>query len=188
MATLRVGIGYDVHPLVEGRTLVLGGVELSFERGLAGHSDGDALCHAIIDALLGAASAGDIGARFPPGDDRFRGACSLELLAQTWSSLRSQGWRLVNVDATVVAEQPRLAPAILSMRRRLADALQTELARVSVKATTTDGLGAIGRGEGIAVQAVAMIEKAAAEQPSALGSQRAAGAPEQGGAAPVLES
>lgn len=157
MAQHRIGIGYDVHPFSEGRRLVLGGVVLEHPLGLAGHSDGDALCHAIIDALLGAAAEGDIGTWFPSSDERYRGASSLELLQQVRVALASQGWRIGNVDATVIAQQPRLAPAVPEMRQRLAQALAVSVERVSVKATTTDRLGALGRAEGLAAQAVALL-------------------------------
>lgn len=159
MAAFRVGIGFDVHPFSDGRPLVLGGVSVKHPRGLAGHSDGDALCHAVIDALLGAAAAGDIGGWFPSHDDRYLAASSLDLLTQVRSKLEEHGWRVVNVDATVIAQEPRLAPIVLDIRARLASALLVDVERVSVKATTTDGLGAIGRGEGLAAQVVVLIEE-----------------------------
>ncbi|MBI4491189.1 MAG: 2-C-methyl-D-erythritol 2,4-cyclodiphosphate synthase [Chloroflexi bacterium] len=165
MSQLRVGIGYDVHPFGEGRPLVLGGVALDYPQGLAGHSDGDALCHAIIDALLGAAAAGDIGGWFPSSEERYRGASSLELLARVRAALAERGWRVGNVDATVIAEQPRLAPGVPEMRQHLARALDVEVECVSVKATTTDRLGALGRGEGLAAQAVALLMKSSAASP-----------------------
>ena len=157
---MRVGTGYDVHPFAEGRKLVLGGVLFDGETGLAGHSDGDALSHAIVDALLGAAALGDIGMHFSSGDPRLQGADSIDLLKQVVKLIAAAGLVIVNVDATVIAEQPRVAPHVVEMRRRLAGALGVQTSQVSVKATTTDGLGAIGRGEGIAVQAIALLEEA----------------------------
>lgn len=157
---LRVGTGYDLHPLVPGRRLVLGGVEIPHERGLAGHSDADAVAHAVIDALLGAAGAGDIGSWFPPGDPASAGADSLMLLARVVAALRADGWTVSNVDVTVVAQEPRLAPHVPAMRTRLAAALGIDRSQVSVKPKTADRLGALGRGEGIAAQAVALLERA----------------------------
>jgi 2-C-methyl-D-erythritol 2,4-cyclodiphosphate synthase len=157
---LRVGTGYDLHPLVPGRRLVLGGVEIPHERGLAGHSDADAVAHAVIDALLGAAGAGDIGSWFPPGDPASAGADSLMLLARVVAALRADGWTVGNVDVTVVAQEPRLAPHVPAMRARLAAALGIDRSQVSVKPKTADRLGALGRGEGIAAQAVALLERA----------------------------
>lgn len=156
----RVGIGYDVHPFEEGRRLILGGVTFEGETGLAGHSDGDCAVHAVIDALLGAAGLGDIGQHFPSTDERWRGADSIEMLRHVTGLLEKAGYRVGNVDMTVVAQRPRIAPRAAAMRQRLAHALGVEEVRVSVKATTTDGLGAIGRGEGIAAMAVALIEEA----------------------------
>ena len=157
--TTRSGIGFDVHPLVEGRALVLGGVDIPFERGLAGHSDGDALTHAVIDAMLGAAALGDIGTHFPPSDERYRGIASVDLLAQTLMLLEDNRWRVTFVDATILAERPILKPYMSSIRQSLARALRLATDSVSVKATTTDGLGAIGRGEGIGSLAIATIER-----------------------------
>ncbi len=156
---MRVGIGYDVHPLVPGRPLVLGGVTVPYPQGLQGHSDGDALTHALVDALLGAAALGDIGQHFPSSDPRYRGISSLRLLDETRGLLEARRWRVTGVDATIVAERPLLSPFIPTMRQRLAETLQLPLDRVSVKATTTNGLGFIGRGEGIAAQAVATLEE-----------------------------
>ena len=156
---MRIGHGYDVHPFEAGRPLILGGVGVESERGLAGHSDGDAAVHAIIDALLGAAALGDIGTHFPSNDEHWRNANSLDLLKQTVILVASAGYALVNVDATIVAQAPRIAPRIADMRAVLARALGAEVGAVSIKATTTDGLGAIGREEGIAVYAVALIEE-----------------------------
>lgn len=154
---LRIGQGYDVHPLVTGRRLVLGGVEIAHEHGLDGHSDADALLHAIMDALLGAAGLGDIGAHFPPSDERWRDASSLDLLARVAALLREEGWRAVNVDATVIAERPRIAPHVPAMRAHIAAALGLEEQTVGVKATTNEGLGFVGREEGIAALAVALV-------------------------------
>ena len=158
--TSRSGIGIDVHPLVEGRALVLGGVGIPFHQGLAGHSDGDVLIHAVIDALLGGAGMGDIGTHFPPGDDRYEGIASTELLRQTMGLLAGRRWRVRYVDATILAERPRLSPFIDDIKRAMSSALQLEADCVNVKATTTDGLGFTGRGEGIAALAVATVEKA----------------------------
>jgi 2-C-methyl-D-erythritol 2,4-cyclodiphosphate synthase len=159
MTRRRVGIGYDVHPLGEGRRLVLGGVEIPHERGLLGHSDGDALTHAIMDALIGAAGQGDIGQWFPPTDERYRGAYSVDLLRRVRASLGAEGWSVENVDATVVAQCPRLAPYVEAMRRVLADALAVPVEAVNVKATTPEGLGALGRQEGIAALATALLAR-----------------------------
>jgi 2-C-methyl-D-erythritol 2,4-cyclodiphosphate synthase len=155
---MRSGIGYDVHALQAGRALILGGVRIPHDLGLAGHSDGDALTHAIIDALLGAAALGDIGAHFPPDDPEYRNANSLDLLKRVVALVVSSGYRVVNVDATVVAQAPKLAPHVEAMRSALAAALGIDLGAVSVKATTTDGLGALGRREGIAALATALLD------------------------------
>lgn len=156
-ADLRIGFGYDVHRLVPGRDLILGGVKIDYELGLLGHSDADVLLHAIGDALLGAAALGDLGTHFPDTDEAFRGISSLALLQQIRSKLEEQHLVPVSVDATVVAERPKLAPYILAMRQKIAGVLQIDLDRVSVKATTTEGLGFAGRGEGIAAYAVALV-------------------------------
>jgi 2-C-methyl-D-erythritol 2,4-cyclodiphosphate synthase len=156
--TARVGIGYDIHRLVAGRPLVLGGVRFESARGLLGHSDADVLCHAIGDALLGALGLGDLGQHFPPGEARWKDASSLDLLRHVRGLVAQRGGRIVNVDATVVAEEPKLAPARAEMCARLAEALGIEASRVSVKATTNEGIGTIGRGEGIAAWAAAMVE------------------------------
>ena len=153
----RVGIGLDVHALATGRRLVLGGVEIPHDAGLAGHSDGDALVHAIVDALLGAASRGDIGQWFPSSDQRWAGADSLDLLRAVVEALRDEAWQIGNVDATVIAQQPRIGPHIPAMRERLAAVLGLPIDAVSLKATTTDHLGALGRAEGIGAQAVALL-------------------------------
>lgn len=156
---MRVGHGYDVHRLVEGRRLILGGVEIPWEKGLLGHSDADVLTHALMDALLGAAALGDIGHLFPDKDPAYEGADSVELLRQVMRVLDEQGWRLGNADVTVIAQRPKLAPHIPEMRRVLAGAMDTEPERVSVKATTEEGLGFSGEGLGIAAHAVVLIEE-----------------------------
>ena len=154
----RVGIGVDAHAFDVATPLVLGGVTLTHARGLAGHSDGDVLAHALIDALLGAAGLGDIGSLFPSGEERFRGASSLDLLRDAYSQVREAGWRLVNADCVLVGEEPKIAPYREEMRRRLGDALGD--GEVNVRATTTDHLGFTGRGEGLAAHAVALLERA----------------------------
>lgn len=155
----RVGIGYDVHRLVEGRALVLGGVRIDSEKGLAGHSDADVLLHAVIDALLGAAGMGDIGTHFPPEDPAYKDISSLVLLEKTSDKLKKEGFSVTNVDATVVCEAPRLKGFIQVMRENIARALGCDVGRINVKATTTEGLGFTGRGEGIAAYGVALVEK-----------------------------
>ena len=159
MTKLRVGHGYDVHRLVEGRALILGGVTVPFDRGLLGHSDADVLTHAVMDALLGAAALGDIGKLFPDSDAAYAGADSIALLERVTALLREHGWQVGNVDATVVAQAPRLAPYIPDMRRRLAEAMGLDVDCVSVKATTEEKLGFTGSGEGMAAHAVALIER-----------------------------
>jgi 2-C-methyl-D-erythritol 2,4-cyclodiphosphate synthase len=156
-AVLRVGSGVDVHAFAEGTPLWLGGIHIPHARGLAGHSDGDAAIHALIDALLGAAGRGDIGEWFPPTDARWRGARSLDLLRLVWTTLYADGWRLDNADLTLVASEPRLAPFRYPMRQALSDALGCSVAQVSLKATTTDGLGALGRAEGILALATVLL-------------------------------
>ncbi len=153
----RVGIGVDAHAFEEGVPLVLGGVAIDHPRGLAGHSDGDVLAHALIDALLGAAGLGDIGSLFPSGDERFRGADSLELLREAYRRVRDEGWLLVNADCVLIAEEPRISELRDEMRRRLSEAVDG--GEVNVRATTTDGLGFTGRGEGLAAHAVALLER-----------------------------
>ena len=155
---MRIGHGYDVHRLVEGRKLILGGVEIPFEKGLDGHSDADVLTHAVMDALLGAAAMGDIGKLFPDTDDRYLGADSIALLREVDRRLTETGYRLGNLDVTVIAQRPKLAPYINQMRQNLAAALRTELQNVSVKATTEEHLGFTGSGEGIAAHAVCLLE------------------------------
>ena len=155
---MRIGHGYDVHRLVEGRSLILGGVRIPFEKGLDGHSDADVLTHAVMDALLGAAAMGDIGKLFPDTDDRYLGADSIALLREVDRRLTEAGYRLGNLDVTVIAQRPKLAPCINQMRQNLAAALHTELQNVSVKATTEEHLGFTGSGEGIAAHAVCLLE------------------------------
>lgn len=160
---MRVGLGYDVHRLVEGRPLKLGGVEIPFERGLLGHSDADVLTHACCDALLGAVAAGDLGQHFPGTDLQWQGVSSLRLLERVAAIVADRGYAVSNVDATVIAERPTLAPYVAAMRARLAGALGVPVEVVSVKATTSDRLGTIGRGEGIAACAVAAVVPREAE-------------------------
>jgi 2-C-methyl-D-erythritol 2,4-cyclodiphosphate synthase len=153
----RVGIGVDAHALVDGVPLVLGGVEIPSPRGLAGHSDGDVITHALIDAILGAAGLDDIGAMFPSGDPRWAGASSIDLLARAYGGVQALGLQLVNADCVLIGEEPRLAPYREQMRERIAGALGVDEQYVAVRATTTDGLGFTGRGEGLAAQAVALL-------------------------------
>ena len=161
MTGLRIGTGYDVHRLAEGRKLILGGVEIPFGRGAVAHSDGDVLLHAVCDALLGALALGDIGQHFPPTDPAYAGISSLLLLERTVRLAASRGYRIVNLDATVIAQSPKLAPYIRAMRETTARALGIPVDCVSVKATTTEGLGFEGEGAGIAAQAVTMLVKGA---------------------------
>ena len=156
---MRVGIGYDMHPLAEGRKLVLGGVVVPHTHGLDGHSDADVLTHAIIDALLGAAGLGDLGQHFPPSDTSLRGISSLVLLQRTLTLVQNAGLRLDNVDATIIAERPRLSPFRDQMRQTLAETLGAPLTRINIKFTTTNGLGLFVGGEGIAAQAIAALEE-----------------------------
>jgi len=155
---MRAGIGYDTHPLVPGRKLVLGGIEIPFDKGLSGWSDADALTHAIIDALLGAAALGDIGRHFPPGDTQYQGISSLVLLERIKEKLAENGWQVVNIDATILAESPKMRDYIDPMRQQLSRTLGISTGQVSVKASTANGLGSIGRGEGIAAYAIALVE------------------------------
>ena len=161
---LRIGIGYDVHPFAAGRPLVLGGVVVPHDRGLAGHSDADAIAHAVADAMLGALALGDLGTHFPDDDPAWRNANSLDLLARVRALVADKGFAVGNVDATVVAERPRLAPHVEAMRDALATALGTERASVSIKATRHEGLGAFGRGEGLAAMAVVLLHPDPAEK------------------------
>lgn len=156
---MRIGQGYDVHRLVSNRKLILGGVEIPFEKGLDGHSDADVLVHAVMDAMLGALALGDIGKLFPDNDERYLGADSIGLLKTVRTVLEEHGWKLSNLDATVIAQRPKLAPYIDTMRKRIADALETDAENVSVKATTEERLGFTGSGEGIAAHAVCLIER-----------------------------
>lgn len=155
---MRIGIGYDVHPLVPGRKLVLGGIDIPFDKGLSGWSDADALTHAVIDALLGAAALGDIGSHFPPGEPEYKDISSQVLLERVVRKLTAGGWRVVNIDATLIAEEPKLGGYINDMRQKLSEAMGISTGQVSVKASSNNGLGFIGGGEGIAACAVAMIE------------------------------
>ena len=159
MTDLRVGIGVDAHALEEGVPLVLGGVSIDYPRGLAGHSDGDVVAHALIDAILGAANLGDIGSLFPRETSRYRGASSLDLLREAYREVREAGWELVNADCVLIGEEPRIGDVRDEMCQRLATALGVEPSRVSVRATTTDRLGFTGRGEGLAAQAVALLAR-----------------------------
>lgn len=157
---MRVGIGYDVHRLVEGRSLILGGVEIPYEKGLLGHSDADVLLHAIMDALLGAAALGDIGMHFPDTKEEYRGISSLKLLRKTGEMLEKQLYLIENIDATIIAQQPKMAPYIPQMKKNVADALCLGLGQVNIKATTEERLGFTGRGEGISAQAICSIRLA----------------------------
>jgi 2-C-methyl-D-erythritol 2,4-cyclodiphosphate synthase len=159
MSDYRVGIGVDAHAFEAGVPLVLGGVRVESLRGLAGHSDGDVIAHALIDAILGAAGLDDIGAMFPSGDPRWEGASSLDLLARAYEGARAVGFEFVNADVVLIGEEPRLAPHREAMRAALAGALGVETVRVAVRATTTDGLGFTGRGEGLAATAVALLKR-----------------------------
>jgi 2-C-methyl-D-erythritol 2,4-cyclodiphosphate synthase len=159
ISTLRVGIGNDIHKLVEGRKLILGGVEIPFEKGLLGHSDADSLSHAITDALLGAAGLGDLGTHFSDRDPNWKGADSLMFLRKTLELLGDDGWSVVNIDATIMAEKPKMMPFIPEMRQKLSEVLKINQSQINIKAKTNEGLDAIGRGEAIAAQAIAMITR-----------------------------
>ncbi|WP_432667362.1 2-C-methyl-D-erythritol 2,4-cyclodiphosphate synthase [Wukongibacter baidiensis] len=156
---MRVGIGYDVHKLVEDRKLIIGGVDIPYEKGLLGHSDADVLLHAIKDAMLGAVALGDIGKHFPDSDERYKGASSIKLLIEVNSKLKEKGYKVNNIDAVIIAQRPKMAPHIQSMRANIADALNINIDGVNVKATTTEGLGFTGTGEGIASQAIVSVDK-----------------------------
>ena len=156
---MRIGQGYDVHRLTEGRKLILGGVEIPYEKGLLGHSDADVLVHAVMDALLGAAALGDIGRHFPDNSDDFKNISSLILLDKVFHLLKDKGYTTINIDATVIAQRPKLASHIEDMRKNIANALQCDVDQINIKATTEEGLGFTGTGEGIAAQAVCLIEK-----------------------------
>lgn len=155
---MRVGIGYDVHKLVEERKLILGGVEIPYEKGLLGHSDADCLVHAIMDALLGAASLGDIGQYFPDTDEKYSGADSMKLLAEVHKMLDKRSYIIGNVDATIIAQKPKMAPHLPEMKENIADVLEIDSGRINIKATTEEGLGFTGNGEGIACQAIVLLE------------------------------
>ena len=156
---IRVGLGYDIHRLREGRRLILGGVEIPFNRGLDGHSDADVVSHALMDGLLGAAGLDDIGHHFPPSDPAYRGVSSLHLLSRVQAKVTAAGYAIGNVDVMIVAEEPRLGSYLPDMRRQLATTLQVHRDRIGIKATTNEGLGAEGRGEGISAQAVVLLER-----------------------------
>ncbi len=155
---MRVGMGYDVHRLTEDRKLILGGVEIPYEKGLLGHSDADVLVHAIMDAILGAAAEGDIGRHFPDNDVRYEGISSLILLKEVKNIIEKDGFSIGNIDATIIAQRPKMAPYIGIMRRNIADVLEIDVGRVNIKATTEEGLGFTGTGEGISSQAVCLLE------------------------------
>ncbi len=155
---MRIGQGIDIHAFAEARPLILGGIEIPHPRGLAGHSDGDALLHAVIDALLGAAALGDIGGMFPSSDEQWRDASSIDLLRLVWERVSATGLRIANIDATVIAQEPRLGGYIGAMRDAVAAALEVDVTAISLKATTSDGLGFTGRGDGIAALAVVLLE------------------------------
>ena len=155
----RVGQGFDSHPLVDGRRLVLGGVQIAYPKGLQGHSDGDVVAHALANAILGALGEGDLGRHFPDHDPRYAGADSIGLLNEVWNSATGKGWRLINADLTIFAQAPKLAAFLEPMRLRLAGALGADQSRVNVKATNPEGLGTLGRGEGMAAAAIVMVEK-----------------------------
>ena len=157
---MRVGIGYDVHRLVSGRKLVLGGIEIPFEKGLLGHSDADALVHAMCDAILGACGLGDIGRHFPDSDPEYKDIYSIILLSRIFQLMKGNGYKIVNIDATVFAEKPKLAPYIPDMEKKIAQTVEIDKGCVNIKATTTEGLGMIGKGEGIGAMCVALLEKA----------------------------
>ena len=157
MSSFRIGHGFDAHRLVEGRPFVLGGITIPFERGPLGHSDGDALAHAVSDALLGACALGDLGGHFPDSDPQWKGADSMRLLAAVHELIVRHGWSIGNIDATVVVQAPRLAPHIADMRDRIAETLEIDVARISVKAKTSEGMGYTGDGSGIAAYAVALV-------------------------------
>lgn len=156
---MRIGQGFDVHQLVEGRPLILGGVEITYDKGLLGHSDADVLLHTIADACLGAIGEGDIGKHFPDTSSEFKDMDSAMLLAQVWAIVKERGYQLGNVDCTILAERPKMAPYIQAMQKRIADLLESDDSQVNVKATTTEKLGFTGRGEGIASQAVILLVK-----------------------------
>jgi len=155
---MRIGMGYDVHKLVHDRKLIIGGVEIPFEKGLLGHSDADVLIHAIMDSLLGAAALGDIGKHFPDNDNNFKGISSLVLLEKVYELLKDNNYKIINIDATIIAQKPKMAPHIEEMRKNIADALNIPINYINVKATTEEGLGFTGSGEGISSQSICLIE------------------------------
>ena len=165
LSRLRVGTGYDIHRLVSGRRLVLGGIDIPFPKGLQGHSDGDVLLHAICDAMLGAAGLADIGQLFPDTDEKWKDADSRIILRSVLRSLKKRGWELINIDATLIAEMPKLAPHIAAIKSRISTDLEIAAQAVNVKATTAEGLGPIGRGEAIAAQASALLYRPKIEEP-----------------------
>lgn len=155
---MRIGIGYDVHKLCQGRKLILGGLDIPYEKGLLGHSDADVLLHALMDALLGAAALGDIGRHFPDTDDSYKGISSMILLKQVYNLLKANGYSIINVDSVIIAQKPKLAPFIKEMEKNIAECLSTDCRNVNVKATTEEGLGFTGTGEGIAAKAVCLLQ------------------------------
>lgn len=156
---MRVGLGYDVHKLVEDRKLIIGGVEIPYEKGLLGHSDADVLLHAIMDSLLGAAALGDIGKHFPDSDDRYKGISSIELLKYVGSLLKENDWLIENIDSTIIAQKPKMAPHIENMRKNISEALNIDIGQINVKATTEEGLGFTGEGKGISSQSICLLTK-----------------------------
>ena len=155
---MRVGMGYDVHRLTEGRDLILGGVKIDWEKGLLGHSDADVLIHAVMDALLGAAALGDIGKHFPDTDEKYKGISSIKLLEEVGKLLLNNGYSINNIDSTIIAQKPKMAPFIQQMRENIANALNIDLMQINVKATTEEGLGFTGNGEGISSQSICLLE------------------------------
>ena len=156
---MRIGMGYDVHKLVENRDLILGGVKIPYSLGLLGHSDADVLLHAIIDSLLGAAALGDIGKHFPDSDDRYKGISSIELLKYVGSLLKENNWLIENIDSTIIAQKPKMAPHIENMRKNISEALNIDIGQINVKATTEEGLGFTGEGKGISSQSICLLTK-----------------------------
>lgn len=156
---MRVGMGYDVHKLVENRDLILGGVKIPYSLGLLGHSDADVLLHAIMDSLLGAAALGDIGKHFPDSDDRYKGISSIELLKYVGSLLKENDWLIENIDSTIIAQKPKMAPHIENMRKNISEALNIDIGQINVKATTEEGLGFTGEGKGISSQSICLLTK-----------------------------
>lgn len=156
---MRIGMGYDVHKLVENRDLILGGVKIPYSLGLLGHSDADVLLHAIMDSLLGAAALGDIGKHFPDSDDRYKGISSIELLKYVGSLLKENDWLIENIDSTIIAQKPKMAPHIENMRKNISEALNIDISQINVKATTEEGLGFTGEGKGISSQSICLLTK-----------------------------